>query len=313
MCKKIPLTFLLILIVSFVVAQNKTLNAKIFFKNGVKIEGQIKSNFQSKDKLKVTKNGKVERFKLKTIDSLIVNDTLFFQIIKDGFFRYYYLRLTNGPIKVYEFSRNLILEMNDRPSVNIGRKYRLANMYFCTDDKASLKDTINKIVFINRVKTFNAKGQAPSFRMYDSARNQINITNIKISFLKPEIGLELKLMKNIGFYNGLGLNFYGSAFREARTFINQDGISQLRFYITQKKRIRKGNSIRNFTGVYIAPTYRYLFENAVPDKQYVGLEFGFQEQPILFKTYSNMSIGLGYELTKKVAMFSFIYNFGFNL
>jgi hypothetical protein len=313
MCKKIPLTFLLILIVSFVVAQNKTLNAKIFFKNGVKIEGQIKSNFQSKDKLKVTKNGKVERFKLKTIDSLIVNDTLFFQIVKDGFFRYYYLRLTNGPIKVYEFSRNLILEMNGRPSLNIGGKYSLANMYFCTDDKASLKDTINKIAFINCVKTFNAKGQAPSFRMYDSAISQINFANIKISFLKPEIGLELKLMKNIGFYNGLGLNFYGSAFREARTFINQDGISQLRFYFTQKKRVKKGKSIHNFSGMYLAPTYRYFFENTLPDKQYTGIDFGFQEQRLMFKTYSNVSFGIGYEHTKKEAMLSFIYNIGFNL
>jgi hypothetical protein len=307
------ITLLLLIITTFAFTQNDLRNVKIFFKNGGQIEGQIKANFQKKEKLEVSKNGKSIKFKPKTIDSLILDDTAFYRVITSGLSSYYHLRLIKGPIKIYQLGRDLIVETNGIPSINILKNYRLANMYFCTDDRANAKDTIDKITFLNHVNTFNDKGQMPSLKLYDSARSHINIANIKISFLKPEIGLELKLLKNFSFYNALGLNFYGDAFRDARTFINQDGISQLRFYINQKKRIRKGKNIHNFSGVYIAPTYRYLFENAVPDKQYVGLELGIQESSLLFKTYSNVSIGLGYELTKKEAMFSFIYHFGFNL
>jgi hypothetical protein len=177
------------------------------------------------------------------------------------------LRLAKGPLNVYQSGKTLMLDIKGRPSIDIIKNYRLAHMYFCTDNRASEKDTIDKITFIKHVNAFNDKGQMPGLKLYDSARSHINIANFKISFLKPEIGLELKLLKNLSFYNAIGLNFYGAALRDARTFINEDGISQLRIYINQQKRIRKGKSIYNFSGVYIAPTFRYLFENAVPDKQ----------------------------------------------
>jgi hypothetical protein len=55
---KSTITYSLLLIATIAFTQNNLLNAKIFFKNGGQIEGQIKPNFQNKEKLEVNKNGK---------------------------------------------------------------------------------------------------------------------------------------------------------------------------------------------------------------------------------------------------------------
>ena len=128
--------------------------------------------------------------------------------------------------------------------------------------------------------------------LIDSVITTSQIISTRLSFLRPELGFELKLSKGISFYNSIGINFYGNILRDAQTFLNYDYSSELRFYYNRENRLRKGKSVYNYSGPYIAPTFKYLIDINRKNTSNLGVVHGWQET-VIYNLFSGYKLGIG--------------------
>lgn len=281
----------------------------IFLSNGDSISGELKGDLFTRPDLKIVTTDKTSRIQKNKVDSLILNDRKYYTD-KSFLTSNLITNIEKGTIPIYEVNNNLIgISRNDN-LYSISTKNYSKALYLFTVNNNEIDRKIEKEEFISRIKAANREMDNDQAVPFDSIVNSSKLFLTRLSFLRPEIGVEVKIMRPLSLYNSFGINFYGNTFRDAQTFINYDYTSEIRYYYMQKKRRSKGKSNYNFSGPFFAGTYNYLIDINKENKNIVGLLHGWQDSNLFNNTYGGYRIGVGYDLANENIMLISVFNIG---
>lgn len=253
-------------------AQTKLKPVVIYLSDGEKIKGKIDEVISIGPELEVYHENKKENIAKSKIDSVLVNGIKYIsehRILSHHFIRY----IEKGLIDIYEID-NRILAISREGSQRYRipkRHYGKAYNYFCRNSWNDLFIGMNKEEFIDKVEEYNSMDSPSDPVLYDSISKTSKTFLLRLSFYRPEAGLELKISDKLSFFNSMGINISGNFLRGAETFINYDYSGELRVYYNRLNRLNKGYDIYNFSGPFIAATYKYFIENNIENRHAVGL------------------------------------------
>lgn len=269
--------------------QKDLIDAKIYLKNEKEIDGKVKADFASKTDVKVYIKDKKKTYSKRKIDSILIGKAKYYT--NREFLNTEFLRIIEkGTISLFEIDgKSIGIKRNESEIFTIPKsKYNNAYNIFCnyTYDKGLKK--INKEKFIKKVRAYNNTNIVSPEKnvLFDSIRNSSEMFLTRLSFLRPEIGFELKVINGVSIYNSLGINIYGDWFRDAQTFVNYDYSGEIRFYYNKEKRLKEGKSNYNFSGPFVASAYKYMIDINRENKSIIGLLHGWQDNNIFKSVYS---------------------------
>jgi hypothetical protein len=281
----------------------------VFLSNGDSISGELKGDLFTRPDLKIVTSDKTSRIQKNKVDSLILNNRKYYTH-KSFLTTNLITNIEKGTIPIFEVNNNLIgVSRNDNLHIISTKNYSKA-LYLFSVNHNEIHRKVEKEEFISKITAANREMDKDQAIPFDSIINVSKLFLTRLSFLRPEIGIEIKIMKPISLYNSFGINFYGNIVRDAQTFINYDYTSEIRYYYLQRKRSNKGKSNYNFSGPFFAGTYKYLIDTNTKNKNIVGLLHGWQETNLFNNTYGGFRIGAGYDLTSENIMLISMLNIG---
>jgi hypothetical protein len=277
-----------------VYAQSNFKEAKIYLRNGKVIEGQLKYDFATKKEIKVyLENKKSKTYLIRKIDSIQVGEDKYFAK-KEKMDRNFYKEIETGVVSLYEVNGKFMGIKRNESMIFIVPKSRYSDAYkiFCKEDDNYVSEKLIRDSFIYKVNTYNLSNtfNTDDKVLFDSIVRSTKLLTAKLSVLRPELGLEFKIANRVSLYNSIGMNFYANMTRNASYFVNFDYSGEVRMYYNGNKRLRKGDSNYNFSGPFIAATYKYFIDIDNDNSSIVGFVHGWQENTILGPFYTGYSI-----------------------
>lgn len=308
--KLIQFTLLVSLFAINIFGQEDYVYAKIYLSKGEVIKDQINPNFASSTDVKVYLNNKKRTYQKRKIDSILMGQEKYFT--KKSFLITDFLKkIDDGIIEIFEVNGRLlgIKRKNSELFIIPKLKYDYAYNIFCSDSVDKEIQGINKENFITKIEKYNSSTAINSeiYVLFDSIRESSRTFLTRLSFFRPEVGFEIKLSKEFTLYNSIGLNFFGDIYRGVQTIVNYDYSGEIRLYYNNKKRLEQGRSNYNFSGPFIAATYKYMIENNEKNKNIIGIIHGWQDNNIFKSLYSGYRIGIGFNpIDNEIMVMSFL-------
>jgi len=294
---KLYYSLLLLFSFSFYCLQGQTENQNItiYSSKGAVIQGTLKGNLFSRVRFKVITEKKTQSISIEKVDSLIFCNESY--LVHDFPLKTTLIRIIDsGNVNLFEINGSgLGFSRNSTYIVEVPPKGFNNAIDLLETDQENRKESIKYNDFVSRIIKNNDSIKEPLSLPYDSVINSSNSIIFRISTLRPELGFEIKLTKPISFYNSLGMNFFGNQQRNASSFINYDYSSELRFFYRQRKRSEKGKSNYNFSGPFLAGTFKYFIERNDENRKLIGIILGWQDNSIFKNTYTAYKVGVAYD------------------
>lgn len=277
--------------------------------NRSKIEGNFKGKVFISPTLKLKVNGKTKRFNKNKVDSIRYNNLVY--RIERNFLAPRLLRqLSVKDLNIYELNgKKTVLKRQSSTLFPIPKRNYHKPLSILSNKAVPRR--IGKEEFIHELNTLVITDQQLKSRL-DSAISQKKQLITRLSILKPELGLEIKVTPSISFYTAFGLNSITGVYfeRKLTTFIDFDQINELRFFYNQKKRVEKGKNSYNYSGFYTAPTYMQLFKFRSSPQRLLGVVQGWQDNLLFNKLFGGVKMGLLYNTQSSDLIFMGTYSFG---
>lgn len=309
--------FLLLTVNYYSLSQKDSLKATLYLSNGKVKTGIINKKFYKGDRIRLLINSKKYSYRKTKIDSIIVDSTKY--IFVGSPLSIYTLKvISSGKLQLFSdrTGTRLYLKRDSCQTYIIpSNKYHVVYNIFSGDTNNIQSIPIDQQKFISLVQNYNSS-LLKSTDMpvpYDSINRYKKPLITRISLLRPEIGFELKLMDNISLYNSFGINFWGNYFRNAKTFVNYDYSGELRMFYNQKRRLIKGKSNYNFSGPFVAFTYKYMIETNSNNFNMIGVLMGRQDSNLFTKGYGSLRLGACIDTKNNFFYFIYMFSFGWGL
>jgi hypothetical protein len=302
--------FIAVLLSSESFSQGKWVDAVVFAK-GKRIEGKVLKSFYRKPSIKIDDGHRTRWIRIKKIDSLYVNNEVYYvKHISSGYVPY--KMLEKGTVTVYGNEQSMAAQIDSAQLYFLPkRNYRKAYCIFCLDTLCSEKNKMSREEFLNLIHQSNSGGKRRRV-VYDSLIRSSKPVFLRASFLRPELGAELKVTNGITLGGSAGINTFGGSFRDAKTFINYDYTGQMRFYFNKERRLSKGRSLYNFSGPFFGLTYMYLIDVGRENQNLAMVTYGFQENSLFNSAFSCIRLSAGADVNTGEFYFSSILGLGWS-
>jgi hypothetical protein len=297
-------------------AQNDLSHMTVFRSNGKVVEGLLLTKIFGKPEFRLEIDGKSKRIQTRKVDSLYIDDTKY--LVEKDFGSPALLEvLDTGMINLYEVNdKSLAIRRGEKDLIHIRPKKYHEAPYYLGYKGGESSEKLSKEELISIIKEINDFADSSTVKLVppiDSVSVSVRNVSGRFSFLRPELGVEVKLSNSFSIFNSFGLNFGGDSFRDAQTFVNYDYSSELRWFYSRKRRLRKDKNVYNFSGPFIAATYKYLIDVNRDNQGIIGLLHGWQTNVILFSnSYFGYRLGLGYSPINEEVYFLGMLNTGFH-
>jgi hypothetical protein len=138
---------------------------------------------------------------------------------------------------------------------------------------------------------------------YDMMINKVKPLLVDFSVFRPMVALDLNLSGNFSLAAFGGVNLGGNVVRNARSFVNYDFGSELRYHYDHQSRLKKGKSNFNNAGPFLGLSYGGWLD----DGKYLGtgvfLVHGWKETSLVSHQVWEYRFGIGYQVETAGLMF----------
>lgn len=280
----------------------------IITNNNDTIRGYLQNHDYFKTKrIKISSNNLTNTYSKRSIKEIQIGDICYVKSDISEWGKAFFRKGISGYLNLYLYKKRKYLGKYDS-DLNLGNLRPSINL-FC-DDYPELTNKINEINKKNIepfVKEYNNwKSNNPDSKSYyDKFIHNKNLIALKMSFLLPGAGIELKINNNFSIQSMLKFEF-GVIANE--WFLNPMLDSQLRYYYDYEDRLKNKKRTYKYSGNYVC-----LVNGFYPKQNFnfIGFEHGWQRTFGKFY-YSNFGIGGAKNLLGKEFSILCDIDFGFN-
>jgi hypothetical protein len=271
------------------------------------VNGEFRGNIFSTSLVKIQANQKMLRFKKNKIDSLWYNNKMY-SIHKNWLAPGLLERIGSTNAGVYIMNdKVMILKRRDKSYFPISKTNYNKVLSVLSGKKVEGK--IDEEAFISALELLESDKESINARL-DSAMRIRKATTFRLSFLRPEVGLELSIEPSISLHSAFSVNGFGGVGEPTDAFFNFDQINELRFYFKQEKRIAEGKNSYNYSGFYVAPSFMQAFDAGYAPQYFSGATIGWQDNGLFTNNYSAVKMGGFYSRRDDFYFLLVTYAFG---
>jgi hypothetical protein len=281
----------------------------IITNNNDTIRGYLQNQDYFKTRrIRISSNKLTNTYPKSSIKEIQVGDISYVKSEISEWGKVFFRKEISGYLNLYLYKKRKYLGKYDS-DINLANLRPSITLY-CDD----FPDLTNKINEINKknIETFvkeynNWKSINPESKSYyDKFIHNKNLIALKMSFLLPGAGIELKINNYFSIQSMLKFEF-GYSSMESWIF-NPLLDSQLRYYYDFENRLNNNKRTYKYTGNYVC------LVNGLSPKQntnFIGFEHGWQ-RTFGKHYYSNLGLGVAKNLSGKEFYILTDYDFGFN-